>query len=127
MTQPTSFDTSIPVLTEVLQDQAESAEAPPPAAAKSAAAEQFDAPTGDWTQADWDRLERRIAERILQQLQARVDFVLQQCIKDSMAEVLQKALAGLTHDLREGLHQTLDKLITRAVAQELAHLQAQKK
>ena len=77
--------------------------------------------------AEWALLERRLAERILHQLQDRVDFVLEQRIKDSMAEVLNHALHGLTSEIRAGLHDTIEKIVARAVAQELTHLQAQKK
>lgn len=113
-----SFDASIPVLTEVLDDQPVAAEAPP-AAPQQAPAEPL--PT------EWEALERQLSERILQQLQSRVDFVLEQRIKDSMEEVLSTALRGLTAEIRSGLHDTLTKIVTRAVAQELTHLQAQKK
>lgn len=109
---PHSFDASIPVLTEVLDEQ------PVPAAA---------APAAEPQPGEWEALERQLSERILQQLQARVDFVLEQRIKDSMEEVLSHALRGLTAEIRSGLHDTLSKIVTRAVAQELTHLQAQKK
>lgn len=107
------FDASIPVLTEVLDDQPV-AVVPDPAPAEPQ-------PT------EWEALERQLSERILQQLQSRVDFVLEQRIKDSMEEVLSTALRGLTAEIRSGLHDTLSKIVTRAVAQELTHLQAQKK
>lgn len=113
-----SFDASIPVLTEVLDDEPAVAEVPPAASSPADAAPQ---PT------EWEALERQLSERILQQLQARVDFVLEQRIKDSMEEVLSHALRGLTAEIRTGLHDTLSKIVTRAVAQELTHLQAQKK
>lgn len=71
---------------------------------------------------DWAALELRLSERILHQLQGRVDFVLQQRLRDSMADVLQHALAGLTDEIRGGLAQTIEQIVTRAVAQELAHL-----
>jgi hypothetical protein len=44
-----------------------------------------------------------------------------------MEEVLSHALRGLTNEIRNGLHDTLSRIVTRAVAQELTHLQAQKK
>ena len=72
-------------------------------------------------------LERRLSERILQQLQGRVDFVLEQRLRDSMEEVLTHAIAGLTSEIRSGLQPTIEKIVVRAVAQEVAHLQALKK
>jgi hypothetical protein len=128
MSQNAVFDdASIPVLTEVVD------ETPPAAPAAETAApgpdgSQLEARAIDsWSMHEWERLEQRIAERILQQLQGRVDFVLEQRLRDSMAEVLQHALAGLTEEIREGLQQTIEKIVVRAVSQELAHLQTLKK
>jgi hypothetical protein len=72
-------------------------------------------------------MEHRLSVRIMHQLQSRVDFVLEQRIKDSMAEVLSHALHDLTNEIRIGLHDTIEKIVARAVSQELVHLQAQKK
>lgn len=119
------FDASIPVLTEVLDDEPivlEPAALPTPA---PAATQQ--APAAQPQPDEWETLERQLCERILGQLQSRVDFVLEQRIKDSMEEVLSHALRGLTAEIRTGLHDTLSKIVSRAVAQELTHLQAQKK
>jgi hypothetical protein len=80
-----------------------------------------------WTEPEWTLLERRLSERILHQLQDRVDFVLEQRLRDSMAEALQRAMAGLTSEIRESLQQTIETIVVRAVAQELAHLQTLKK
>ena len=119
MTQHAPFDQSIPVLTEVFQD----ASAPAPQA--ESAAPVF--PVGELTASDWEDLERRLAERILQRLQGRADFVLEQRLRDSMAEVIQHAIVGLTDEIRGGLQQTLETIVARAVAQEIAHLQAIKR
>ncbi len=124
-----SFDASIPVLTEVLKaeplsDDAAAPSAPPPA---SAAAQLEAAAIDGWTEAEWAMMEHRLSVRIMHQLQSRVDFVLEQRIKDSMAEVLSHALHDLTNEIRIGLHDTIEKIVSRAVAQELTHLQAQKK
>jgi len=169
------FDASIPVLTEVFQDepapppaQAPVAEQPAPAGDASthpaawpyrAAGAAGDAPaplpeaavlpapadTSELDAArpplpadlaaeppappaaeplDWERLERQVSHSVLQQLTARVDFVLEQRINDSMEEVLDRALRRLTEEIRAGLHDTLGKIVTRAVQQEIAHLQA---
>lgn len=137
------FDSGIPVLTEVLRDTPPatadegSRQAPAPGLAVQHAASASshnadpaaaqDAALGGLDAAGWEQLERRITGRILQQLQTRVDFVLEQRIKDSMAEVLSHALHGLTEEIRAGLHTTLNQVVSRAVAQELTHLQARKK
>ncbi len=126
-----TFD-NIPVLTEVLKTEP-AAEDPLPAAAPAAPtraelAATLEAEAIDgWTDAEWAMMEHRLSERIMHKLQSRVDFVLEQRIKDSMAEVLTHALHGLTNEIRIGLHDTIEKIVARAVSQELVHLQAQKK
>ena len=136
MSQNSAFDQSIPVLTEVFGD---TPEAPVPRARQDVAPTPV-APTQDevnaalearaidsWSEPEWNLLERRLSERILQQLQGRVDFVLEQRLRDSMEEVLTHAIAGLTAELRHGLQETIEKIVVRAVAQEITHLQALKK
>ncbi|SFG61404.1 hypothetical protein SAMN05518865_114192 [Duganella sp. CF458] len=114
MNQP--FDASIPVLTEIMKD-----ELPAPVAAPATAVR---APRIGEDTLDWAALERRVSEQVLQQLSNRVDFVLEQRIKDSMAEILDHALHALTADIRDGLHDTIGKIVARAVQQEITHLQA---
>ena len=130
MNANSAFDASIPVLTEVFDDQAE-ASVPAPARAPelrhSAPAALEQRAITDWSAADWTQLEHRLSERILHQLQGRVDFVLEQRLRDSMEDVLKHALAGLSAQIQQGLQQTIEQIVLRAVAQELAHLQAQKK
>lgn len=133
MSQTQPFDASIPVLTEVLRDEpvhdtvaAANTGAVLPAPAGQAAQLEAQA-VNDWSEQEWDLLERRLSARILQQLQGRVDFVLEQRIKDSMADVLSHALRDLTSEIRAGLQDTIEKIVARAVSQELVHLQAQKK
>lgn len=133
MSQAQSFDASIPVLTEVLKAEPLN-EALLPGEADGATAlrptpeAQLEADAIDgWTEAEWAVMEHRLSVRIMHQLQSRVDFVLEQRIKDSMAEVLSHALHDLTNEIRIGLHDTIEKIVSRAVAQELTHLQAQKK
>ncbi len=136
MTQNQAFDQSIPVLTEVFSDKAdkpaartraEPVSAPPALAADDANAHLEQRAVDNWSEPEWNLLERRLSERILQQLQGRVDFVLEQRLRDSMEDVLQHAIAGLTAEIRDGLQQTIEKIVVRAVAQELTHLQTLKK
>lgn len=151
------FDASIPVLTEVLAAPAAEAPSPAAADVDEPLAPLFDAASSmqhgpgqdvappapadipdagaqierfaidGLNELEWDVLERRLSERILHQLQDRVDSVLEQRIRDSMAEVLQRALADLTDELHKGLQRTLKQVVARAVSEEVAHLQAQKK
>jgi hypothetical protein len=112
MSQNAVFDdASIPVLTEVVD------EAPPAAPEPGApSAAQLEARALDsWSADEWELLEQRIAARILQQLQGRVDIVL------------EHALAGLTDEIRQGLQQTIEKIVAGAVAQEVAQLQTLEK
>jgi hypothetical protein len=135
MTQSHAFDHNIPVLTEVFSDRqdkdrraSEQAEAAvQPALQDKVNAELETRAIGDWTEPQWNLLERRLSERILQQLQGRVDFVLEQRLRDSMEHVLKHAIAGLTDDIRAGLQETIEQIVLRAVQQELTHLQALKK
>ena len=123
MSQNPAFDASIPVLTEVFQEQA----GQPAAARQDEVNADLEARAiASWSEPEWNLLERRLSERILQQLQGRVDFVLEQRLRDSMADVLQHALAGLTEEIRAGLQETLGEMVVRAVAQEVAHLQSRK-
>ena len=120
-----AFDASIPVLTEVFDKEEAPAAALPAQDALHADLEQR--AIDSWSEPEWTLLERRLSERILQQLQGRVDFVLEQRLKDSMEEVLRHAVAGLTAEIQQGLQQTIEKIVVRAVAQELTHLQTLKK
>jgi hypothetical protein len=74
----------------------------------------------------WQQLESDITERIARQVLNRIDFVLEQRVRDSLADVLQIAVEGLSQEIRRGLHQTLEDVISRAVAQEIARLQPTK-
>jgi hypothetical protein len=134
MSQDAVFDdASIPVLTEIVDEAPldEPAEAAPALAAvplPAPAGGQLEARAIDsWTAQEWEQLERRLCERIVQQLQGRVDFVLEQRLRDNMAEVLQRSVSSLTEQIREGLQDTIEKIVVRAVSQELAHLQALQK
>ena len=135
MNQDPAFDTSIPVLTEVVADS------PAPAAPAdvatvavttetSASDDHADTPEAlerraadRWSGEQWSVMERRLTERVLQQLQGRIDFVLEQRLRDGIAEAVDKAMAGFSAEIRTSLYQSLDQVVTRAVSQEIAHLQ----
>lgn len=146
---PSSRDAGIPILTEVISaapvDERQDAPAQTsvpisPSTAASAEAplntQQHTVPVpGSFeeeaisrlSEEDWYKLERRIRERILRQIFAKVDAVLEQRIRDSLADVLQLALEDLTTKIRGGLHQSLEDVISRAISQEIARLQSTKK
>jgi hypothetical protein len=132
MSQNPAFDHNIPVLTEVFSDRQEKDQGTAEDADGSEGQDDVNADLetraiDNWTEPQWNLLERRLSERILQQIQGRVDFVLEQRLRDSMEEVLRHAVAGLTEEIRDGLQQTIEHVVRRAVAQELTHLQALKK
>lgn len=133
MTNNATFDASIPVLTELFQDHPITEEVRPRPDAPAPVADETHAELlearaiGEWTGPDWDQLERRLSERILHQLQTRVDFILEQRLRDIMHEALQVAMGGLTDEIRRSLQQTVETIVVRVVTQELAHLQTLKK
>jgi hypothetical protein len=106
MSQARPFDPNIPVLTELFSDKSEPA---PEAAAGSADPE-------------WAALERRLTERIVQQLHGSVDILLEQRLRESMEQLLRQAVSSLTAELRRGLQDSLEAIVARAVAQELGAL-----
>lgn len=128
------LDANIPLLTEVivpLPTLTDIIDMPKAAAVPAAAAvtddpENFELPVlqreAILSQHDWERLEAEVREKVLQQLQDRIDFVIEQRVRDGLADVLQTAVEGMAAQIREGLHQTLDEVISRAVTLELVKL-----
>ncbi|MFN3791322.1 hypothetical protein [Massilia sp.] len=123
MNQNAAFDPSIPVLTEVVA--APVAPTPAPALASEPDSEQLERRASErWTGEEWSVLERRVTERVLQQLQGRVDFVLEQRVRDAMADAMQRTLESFTADLRAGLHEALGEIVSQAVTKELEYLKS---
>ena len=116
MSQNPSFDSSIPVLTEVVlepvapagQAEAEAAiavaeelaEAEPDAAAPAAP----EAAVQAQPEPDWDALEARIAERVVAQLQPQIDAVV------------RNALASAADQIHIGLRQAIEQVVAQQVA-----------
>ncbi len=140
MSHDPAFDASIPVLTEVVVEPgapaahavpalpavpaAPLASAPPVAAAapehEPAMLEQR--AVEQWSGEQWSVMERRVTERVLQQLQGRIDFVLEQRLRDGIAEAVDKAMMNFSADIRSSLGDTLGEVVARAVSQEIAHI-----
>ncbi|MEB0165296.1 hypothetical protein QN360_20560, partial [Glaciimonas sp. CA11.2] len=57
------------------------------------------------TERDWETLKHELHEKILWQLQDRIDFVIEQRVRDSLAEVLQSAVKAMADQIKAGLHQ----------------------
>ena len=126
-----SPDANIPILTEIISAvPATPIITPQPVSIQdvpdpSETMEERRFPT--WTEKDLQQLENILNERVLRQVQGRIDFVLEHRVRDSLADALQVSIEGLTAEIRRGLHQTLGDVIARAVSQELARMQAIKK
>ncbi|OGB22210.1 MAG: hypothetical protein A3I66_17725 [Burkholderiales bacterium RIFCSPLOWO2_02_FULL_57_36] len=129
--KPFSRDAGIPVLTEVIDSPpAEGislmtqADAPAAVPAEEYNVEALEAEMlSHWNDEEWNRLERKIRERILTRILGRIDAVLEQQVRDHLADVLQIAVEGLATDIKSGLHQSLEQVVTSAVSQEITRLQ----
>ena len=128
MSHDPAFDASIPVLTEIVAepivpDVPVTPPAPVTDAAPHAAPEALERRAVDhWSGEQWSVMERRVTERVLQQLQGRIDFVLEQRLRDGIADAVDKAMASFSADIRSSLGDTLSDVVTRAVSQEIAHI-----
>lgn len=126
-----TLDTSIPILTEVISKKPEPSpqtlSANVPAVMQENAAHIELPVTPSLSNDEWDMLERNISERVLRQVLGRIDFVLEHRVRDSLADALQLAVAAVSIEIRRGLHQTLEEVISRAVSQEITKLQSTNK
>ena len=115
MSQNPAFDSSIPVLTEVVleplpagQAEAEAAIAVAEELAEAEVDAALPAAPGAALQAlpepDWDELERRIAERVVAQLQPQIDAVV------------RNALASAADQIHIGLRQAVEQVVAQQVA-----------
>jgi len=131
------IDASIPVLTEVIKPEELLAPAKTPAIsavtepATANDASPLDKETANnsypgKTEEDWQALEQSLRENVLRQVLTRIDFVLEHRIRDNLADVLQIAVANLSTEIRSGLHNTLEEVITRAVTQEISKAKTSK-
>jgi hypothetical protein len=117
MSQNPAFDSSIPVLTEVVLESAPAESAPAESApaesapAESAPAEpapaeagvaEFAAPAA--AQPDWDAIELRIVERILAQLQPQLDAVV------------HNALASASDQIHVAMRQAVEQMVAQQIA-----------
>ena len=109
-------DESIPVLTEVVAETAPVPAGPEPDAPAAAQAPR------ELDDDAWRALEERLVARVLDRLQDRVELVLEDQVRSSMAPVLDHVVTRLATELRDGLQLTVEQVVARAVAQELAHL-----
>jgi hypothetical protein len=127
MEHGTDIAGSMPALQRDVLHPAEPAE--PVDVTEPAAAPHFTLPSLSRQEEDarWEKLEREVRERVLFQLMERIDFVLEQRVRDSLADVLQIAVEKLATEIKGGLRETVKDVVTRAVGQEITKLQATKK
>ncbi|MFA9273235.1 MAG: hypothetical protein ACEQSE_00040 [Candidatus Aquirickettsiella gammari] len=73
---------------------------------------------------EWAQLEQTVRENVLRQVLSRVDFVLEHRVSDSLADVLQTAVDRLADDIRAGLRQSIEEVVTRALTQEISKIKS---
>ncbi|MCM2567461.1 hypothetical protein [Janthinobacterium kumbetense] len=112
------FDQGIPLLTEVLLGP----EVPDPAVPAAPAVEEAQVLPPSIVQPDWDAIEQRLTQRILHQVQGKIDHLLEERIAHVLQTALQNALIGMRGALREDLQQSLEQIVAHAVSHELGHL-----
>lgn len=69
-------------------------------------------------------LEQNLHEAVLRQVFSRIDFVLEHRVRDNLADVLQTSVERLADEIRSGLHNTLDDIVTRAITQEISKIKS---
>ena len=118
------FDQGIPLLTEVLSgpEALHETTAEPEVAEPSHIAVPASLPSLAAPQPDWDAIEQRLTQRILHQVQGKIDHLLEERIAHVLQTALQNALIGMRGALREDLQQSLEQIVAHAVSHELGHL-----
>ncbi len=119
-------DAGIPVLTEIIPTPAAAPKPAIPVQREAAPAVPVPAAPA-WDEHEWSRMEREIRERVLYQILERVDFMLEQRVRDSLADALQIAVERLASDIKTGLQHAIKDTVTQVVSQEIANLQDTKK
>ena len=66
--------------------------------------------------------EQQIAQRVMQDVQRKIDGMLDFRLREALAPVLARHTDALVQDLRQELSRTLIDVVNRAVSQELAKL-----
>lgn len=117
-------DAGIPLLTEIIPNEDDGAPFAQVAATGANGASSVAGPGASpaLNEDQWARLERDIRERIVNELHARVDTLIEQRIKENLGEMLQVVMKVMAQELRVTLHQALDDIVTKAVATELSSL-----
>ena len=57
----------------------------------------------------------------------RIDFALEQRVRDSLADALQTAVERLSAEIREGLQHSLREVVAHAIEREIHELKSKEK
>ncbi len=100
---------------------------PAPVAATALITQEFAADRIDASDAAaMERIAASVRTQVLQPLLDHMDATLEQRIRDSLAQTLELAITQLTAQLRQGVQEVLETLLTEAIARELADRQISK-
>jgi len=120
-----ALDSGIPVLTEIISPPLPPS---PPAHIATAHAAVVDVPFIDgWLADEWERLERKIGGRILQQVMDSLEAEVKERIRDVLTEALQVAVDALADDIKGNLQRSLEEVVYQAVKDEISNMQTVKR
>ncbi len=71
---------------------------------------------------DWNELEERLAQRIMDRVQERISYVLEEIIQQNLTTTLQKVTGTLVQAINDDLRSTMDVVVTHTVSDELQRL-----
>ncbi|MFI4939500.1 MAG: hypothetical protein ACHP7O_04030 [Burkholderiales bacterium] len=124
-----AFDAGIPVLTEIIHAaELDAASVSQNREERQEHLEAADAaPIDGWLNEEWNRLERKIGGRILDQVMVRLEADIEERIRDALADILQTTADSLAADIRQTLQHTLHEVIFQAVRDEIIEMQTSAK
>ena len=70
----------------------------------------------------WNELEQRPSDRILQRIEDRIQFILEETIRQNLTDSIGKMTGTLVSEIKNDLQSTLDVVVTHAVTDELHRL-----
>jgi hypothetical protein len=119
-------DAGIPVLTEVLADRL------PPASAKAASipasTPQAPQPVSPTTREieRFAEMEDELVKRVLQGVLIRLDPMIEERVRNTLADVLQTAVDDVAAKIRRGLREALQNVVIEATTEEMKRFRNQK-
>lgn len=70
----------------------------------------------------WVELEERLAQRIMDRVQERIGFIIEEIIQQNLTATLQKVTGTLSEAITSDLKSTLEVVVTHTVSDELQRL-----